>query len=271
MVMSVQFEGLRVYDFYNFRVRWTEPTQWNDQGDSSKREYELSCWIEYRGQMKAIFSRRVNYNYQGYKENLRFPTDSPSIVQCQVRAWNGAGIAGPWKSSDRIDVTQVPIYFPGLEGYDLRGFDNEEIIAVFRKLSAEDQSSTQQPGSEDSGGNVGHMSVNFKSSGSTVDSGSVPAPAPAPARAPVAAPAPAPAPRPQAAPNFDQARPTSVNVRPPVPFETAPVRAADSPSRGFPPYIRNFNQNPLNVQGFDRNQQFSVNDLTLVRPELDFI
>lgn len=241
MVMNVQYEGPHIYDFYAFRVRWTEPTQWGDQGKESNREYELQCWIEYRGRTTTIFNRRVNHNYQGYGENLRFPNDAPSIIQCQVRPWNSAGQAGPWRYSERIDISQVPIYFPGLPDYDLRGIDNANIIEVFRKIYSEGD--TAEPGSESGpSAQLGHVNLNFKSPGASATEATSTRSTSTPVQTS----------SPQTAQTFDQQRPSGFNI--PSASESAEFRVLSS-----------FNRHSSGNRRSDQNDEFSM----LFRPRLD--
>lgn len=190
-VTNLQSPTPRINEFYVFRLRWSEPTHWGDDGELSKREYEMGCRVEYRGRERMILSRRVNQNYQGYMENLRFPNDSSTMVRCQVRPRNSLGMVGTWTYSDRINISQVPIYFPGVIGFDLRGIRNEDIVSVFRNLMAEEQATG-------SGGNFGSVDVNFKSAG---DSSTT-------LFAPIAS-------RPQTPPNFDTA-PLTTSTSPPL-------------------------------------------------------
>uniref|UniRef100_A0A914V3Z4 Uncharacterized protein n=1 Tax=Plectus sambesii TaxID=2011161 RepID=A0A914V3Z4_9BILA len=89
----------QMFDIYQYRVSWTEPTSWNDNFDDSSRRYEAT--------------------------------------QCQVRANNSAGFTTSWTETNRISVKDVPVYFPGFEDVDLRGLSEEGIISVLSKNSTE--------------------------------------------------------------------------------------------------------------------------------------
>uniref|UniRef100_A0A914V4R0 Uncharacterized protein n=1 Tax=Plectus sambesii TaxID=2011161 RepID=A0A914V4R0_9BILA len=140
MVMGVRWSATQVFDIYQFRVRWAEPVDWNDNDNDSDRRYELECWVEDlgNGDRKTLFKRQVGAWFSGYHEKYRFPPGMDLATQCQVRAINTAGFTTAWKPSNRINVKDIPVYFPGINGVDLRGLSQEDVLAVLTKISTED-------------------------------------------------------------------------------------------------------------------------------------
>uniref|UniRef100_A0A914V1X6 Uncharacterized protein n=1 Tax=Plectus sambesii TaxID=2011161 RepID=A0A914V1X6_9BILA len=128
----------QMFDIYQYRVSWTEPTSWNDNFDDSSRRYELNCWVEGgNGDRKTIVRKQVGAYFSGYNQKYRFPPGLDLATQCQVRANNSAGFTTSWTETNRISVKDVPVYFPGFEDVDLRGLSEEGIISVLSKNSTE--------------------------------------------------------------------------------------------------------------------------------------
>lgn len=124
-------------DSYNFRMRWFEPIFWGDtaEGDDN-RHYDLQCWVEMQGQeSRFILNIRMAASFTGYNEHYQFPPSMDVFVGCQIRAVNADGVPGVWRFSNKIRIFDVPIYFPGLEGTDLRGLSNEEFVKLLAKAT----------------------------------------------------------------------------------------------------------------------------------------
>lgn len=126
-----------MFDAYNFRVRWLEPSDWNDDGDESRRHYDLICWVKHGEETRTLVNRRMSNLYNGYNEKFQFPADYDAVLQCKVRAVNSADLANEWEFTSAIRVSEVPIYLPGVEGVDLRGISTEEILNVLKKTQKE--------------------------------------------------------------------------------------------------------------------------------------
>jgi hypothetical protein len=84
---------------------------------------------------RRLLDLRVNWLYNGYHEKYRFPPDLDLMLDCRVRPVNSAGLASRWTSTNTIRVQQVPIYFPGVEGINLRGLSHADIVGVLEKIA----------------------------------------------------------------------------------------------------------------------------------------
>ena len=138
-IMDVRFSATQVFDIYQFHVRWGEPFQWNDEdapASGGQRHFDLHCWVRdmENGDQKVIFSRQIDATINGYHEKLRFPPGRDLRLQCEVRGVNAAGLSTAWVPTNWVDAKDVPIYFPGVPGVDLRGLTTEDLLSVIAKI-----------------------------------------------------------------------------------------------------------------------------------------
>ncbi len=89
------------------------------------------------GERKTLLRRQVGVWFSGYHEKYRFPPGMDLVTQCQVRAINSAGFNTAWTETNRIAVKDIPVYFPGINGVDLRGLSQEDIVSVLSKIAVE--------------------------------------------------------------------------------------------------------------------------------------
>lgn len=137
MVMDVRWSATQIFDYYQFRLRWSEPNDWNDNFNETNRRYELKCTVTdvNRDVSRDLLDLRINWLFNGYHEKYRFPPDLDLLLACRVRPVNSAGLAARWTLTNTIRVQQVPVYFPGVDGINLRGLSRDDIVSVLEKIA----------------------------------------------------------------------------------------------------------------------------------------